>query len=90
MQEHKIALASYYSKIDEVKNDEKNSETENVPVLEIPPRPSKRPQRENETKSEYKTYLSDEFKPLLAEWKVCFHKTHNILHHVIQVNSIKM
>ena len=81
MQEHKIALASYYSKIDEVKNDEKISE-ENVPILEIPPRPSKRPQRENETKSEYKTYLSEEFKPLLAEWKVCFHKTYNILHHV--------
>ena len=81
LQEHKVALASYYSKIDQAQTDEEISEG-NVPVLEIPPRPSKRPQRENETKSEYKSYLSEEFKPLLAEWKVCFHKTQHIFHNV--------
>ena len=69
LQEHKIALASYYSKIDAAKMDENSSE-EIVPTLEIPPRPTKRPQRENESKSEYKTYLSEEFKPSLEEWKV--------------------
>ena len=70
MQEHKIALASYYSKIDEAQN-ETNALEETVPTLEIPPKPSKRPQRDNETKSEYKSYLSEEFKPQLEEWKVC-------------------
>ena len=74
LQEHKVALASYYSKIEGAQNDEKNSE-EKIPTLEIPPRPSKRPQQENESKSEYKTYLSDEFKPLLEKWKVCFLKS---------------
>ena len=83
LQEHKIALASYYSKIDAAQMDEnsENSSDEVVPTLEIPPRPTKRPQRENEAKSEYKTYLSEEFKPSLEEWKVsCPSKILIIIH----------
>ena len=71
LQEHKIALASYYSKIDAAQADNDTSE-ESAPILDIPPRPTKRPQRENETKAEYKSYLSQDFKPALDEWKVCF------------------
>ena len=59
-----MALASYYKKIDEYNSDK------TAPILVIPPKPVKRPKGDDESKAEYKLYLSTEFKPLLAKWEV--------------------